>query len=121
MNMISKGIIGFFAALITIASSAAYAQDTGFQPSGGDEAGPLDQVVPVAEDDAAEPVALHNRCFHAELCGADRSDIAAGAGADDDEIEFRVCHGATGLVRSSQSPLWGKPAGRMAGSEAILS
>ena len=53
MNMISKGIIGFFAALITIASSAAYAQDTGFQPSGGDEAGPLDQVVPVAEDDAA--------------------------------------------------------------------
>ena len=56
MNMISKGIIGFFAALITIASSAAYAQDTGFQPSGGDEAGPLDQVVPVAEDDAAEVV-----------------------------------------------------------------
>jgi tetratricopeptide (TPR) repeat protein len=54
MNMISKGIIGFFAVLIAIASSAASAQDTHLQASSGDEASPMDQVVPVAEEDAAE-------------------------------------------------------------------
>ena len=41
------------------------------------------------EADAAEVLALHQRGLHAELGGADRGDIAAGAAADHDEVE--VC------------------------------
>jgi tetratricopeptide (TPR) repeat protein len=54
MNMISKGVLGFLVLLITAAGSAASAEETGPEPSGSDEAGLMDQVVPVADDDAAE-------------------------------------------------------------------
>ncbi len=38
---------------------------------------------------------LDHRHLHAELGGADRRHVAAGPGADDDEIEGFVCHDAT--------------------------
>ena len=37
-------------------------------------------------------LALDDRGLHAELGGADRGDIAAGAGADDDEVEILFGH-----------------------------
>ncbi len=40
--------------------------------------------------DAAEIVALDDRGLEAELRRADRGDVAAGAGADDDDVEIRV-------------------------------
>ena len=42
--------------------------------------------------DAAEEIALHDRGLEAELRGADRGDIAAGPGADDDDVEGGVSH-----------------------------
>ncbi len=39
------------------------------------------------EADAAEPLALDDRDLEAELRGADRGDIAAGAAAEDGEVE----------------------------------
>jgi tetratricopeptide (TPR) repeat protein len=52
--MISKRIIGFYALLITVVGSLASAEETRPEPSGDDDAGLMDQVVPVADDDAAE-------------------------------------------------------------------
>ena len=55
--------------------------------------------------DAAEIGSLDDRGLEAELRRADRGDIAAGAGADDDDVEGSVSHGyslvlivATGLI-----------------------
>src|SRR5438874_12954944 len=45
------------------------------------------------EADAAEIGFFHDRGLEAELGGADGGDIAAGAGADDDDVEGRVGHG----------------------------
>ena len=42
--------------------------------------------------DAAEEVALDDRGLEAELRGADRRHVAAGAGADDDDVEGGVGH-----------------------------
>ena len=44
------------------------------------------------EADAAEIVALDDGGLEAELRGADRGDIAAGAGADDQDVEGSVRH-----------------------------
>ena len=44
------------------------------------------------EADAAQSFTLDDRDLHAQLAGADRRDIAAGAGAEDDEI-VGICHG----------------------------
>src|SRR4029077_12895589 len=44
------------------------------------------------EADAAQIIALDNRGLEAELGGTDRGDIAAGAGADDYNVEIRVSH-----------------------------
>src|SRR3546814_3514743 len=41
------------------------------------------------ETDAAKILALDDRGFQAELRRADRGDIAAGAGAEDDEVVVR--------------------------------
>ncbi len=42
--------------------------------------------------DAADEVALDHRDLEAELRGADGGDVAAGAGADDDDVEGSVGH-----------------------------
>src|SRR5581483_7211151 len=52
----------------------------------------LGRDAPPVEADAAEVIALHDCSLEAELCGPDRGDIAAGAGADDENIEIRVSH-----------------------------
>src|SRR5690606_19665019 len=44
------------------------------------------------EADAAELLALHDRSLEAKLRGADRRDITAGAGAENDQV-VTVCHG----------------------------
>ena len=44
------------------------------------------------EADAAQVVALHDRRLEAELGGADGRDVAAGPGADDDDVEALVGH-----------------------------
>ena len=44
---------------------------------------------PPVEADAAEVFTFYYRNFHAELRGADRRYVSAGAGADYDEV---VCH-----------------------------
>src|SRR5690606_3742708 len=49
--------------------------------------------------DAAEMLALDHRRLHAKLCGSDGRDIAAGAAADDDQVEAGVCHAWLLLVR----------------------
>ena len=54
------------------------------------------------EADAAEAFTLDDRDLHAELAGTDRRDIAAGAGAEDDEI-VGVSHG-----RSLGKGVWGE-------------
>ena len=43
---------------------------------------------------------LHHGHLHAELCGADGADIAAGAGADDDEIvgALRLVYGRAAAI-----------------------
>ncbi len=62
------------------------------------------------EADAAEMLALDDRGLHAELRRADGGDIAAGAGADDGEIEARVSHGvAARLVMGTRpTPAWSR-------------
>src|SRR5690242_4440444 len=45
--------------------------------------------------DAAEIRFLDDRGLEAELRGADRGDVAAGAGADDDDVEGCVGHGGS--------------------------
>src|SRR3546814_18789380 len=44
------------------------------------------------ETDAAKILALDDRGFQAELRRADRRNIAAGAGAEDDEVVVGVSH-----------------------------
>ena len=45
------------------------------------------------EADAAQVVALDDGRLEPELAGADRRDVAAGSGADDDDVEALVSHG----------------------------
>ena len=52
----------------------------------GDDPGLSGNAAPV-ETRAAELVLLDHRGLEAELRGADRRDVAAGAGADDDQVE----------------------------------
>lgn len=56
MIMISKGFGGFLVFLIAAGSSLAMAEEATDDPARGDETGILDQVVPVADDDAASLV-----------------------------------------------------------------
>ena len=56
------------------------------------------------EADAAEIVALDNRGLEAELRRADRGDIAAGAGADDQNVEIGVGHTLIHLRTDSIEP-----------------
>jgi hypothetical protein len=60
---------------------------------GGAQQGLGRDAAPI-EADAAEMLALHHGRLQAELGGADGRDIAAGAAADDDQIERSVCHDA---------------------------
>ncbi len=53
------------------------------------------------EADAAQMLALDQRHLHAELCGPDGGDIAAGTAADDDQVEA--------LGQSLASPLRRRP------------
>ena len=51
------------------------------------------------EADAAQMLALDDGGLQPQLRGADRRHIAAGAGADDDDV-IGVCHGSASVVRS---------------------
>src|SRR6516164_2488109 len=53
------------------------------------------------EADAAEVGFLDDRGLEAELCCADRGDIAAGSGADDDDVEGCVGHACFRLTQTS--------------------
>src|SRR6185312_5659031 len=53
--------------------------------------------------DAAEQFALDDGGLEAQLCGADRGHIAAGARTNDDDVEIHVC------LSSRSTPMWGFP------------
>src|SRR3981189_724852 len=59
------------------------------------------------QTNAAEIGFLDNCCLEAELRRTDCGDIAAGTGADDDDVEGGVGHGYS-LLSSSPSPLVGE-------------
>ena len=56
----------------------------------------------------------------AELRGTDGRHVAAGAAADDDEIEVRAGRHVRGPIIRSQSPDCGYAGGRIAGSRATF-
>src|SRR4051794_23448440 len=51
---------------------------------------------------------LDDRSLQAQLSGADRSDVAAGAGTDDDDVEGCVGHAGSNLNFSCQVVGWAK-------------
>ena len=57
------------------------------------------------EANAAEIIALDNRGLEAELRRADSGDVAAGPGADDDDVESGVGHHTTIITGFSISRL----------------
>ena len=57
------------------------------------------------EADAAQMLALDQRRLHAELRGADRRDVAAGAAADDDQVELSISHRLSPVRAASPADL----------------
>src|SRR5690606_6839736 len=63
----------------------------------------LGRNAPPVEADAPQPLPLDDRDLEAQLRGANRAHIAAGPGAEDDEIEL-VSHGSN-VLRLTPLPL----------------